>query len=110
MEDTGMRKIIRKFTGEEKARYITEYRELQETNNITLAKFAERAGLSRHTLSNWLYYNGNGNNPCALVKVGNAAPLPVATSPPEVRIEYFNAVIRTDLNHLASVLRIIRNA
>lgn len=105
-----MRNIKRKFTDEEKARYLAEYRALQESENITVIGFAARVGISHHTFSNWLYYNGNGNNPCALVKVGNAAPLPVATSPHEVRIEYFNAVIRTDLDHLASVLRIIRNA
>lgn len=110
-EDTGMRKIIRKFTEEEKARYLAEYRALQETENITLVKFAERAGLSRHTFSNWLYYTGPGTSPGALVKIGNAAPPPPVAAPPsEVRIEYFNAVIRTDLSHLASVLRIIRNA
>lgn len=105
-----MRKITRKFTQEEKAKYLAEYRVLQESENITLVKFAERVGLSYHTFSNWLYYKGPGDNPGALVKVLNTAPPPVAEPPCEVRIEYYNAIIRTDLSHLASVLRIIRNA
>lgn len=98
----------RKFTNQEKERYLAEFKALQEAEHVTVDGFAARAGLSKHTFSHWLY-NRHGNKPGALVKVGNAA-LPVAAPHTEVRIEYFGATIRTDLDHLSSVLGIIRNA
>lgn len=105
-----MARKTRKFTEQEKLRYLAEFKELQKTEDITIIGFAERAGISHYTFSNWLYRD-RGNVPGTLVKVGKAPPPVVVAAPPvEVRIEYFDAVIRTDLTNLASVLSIIRNA
>ncbi len=101
-----MAKTIRKFSDQEKMRYLTEYKALRMAEGITVEGFAARAGLSHHTFSNWLY-GARGTDSGTLVRIGDASA-PAARV--EVSIEYFGAVIRTDLDHLASVLGIIRNA
>jgi len=106
MEEHHMAKTIRKFSDQEKMRYLAEYKALRMAEGITVEGFAARAGISHNTFSNWLY-GARGTNSGALVRIGNASAAPPRV---EVSIEYFDAVIRTDLDHLASVLGIIRNA
>ena len=103
-----MAKTIRKFSDQEKMRYLAEYKALRMAEGITVEGFAARAGISHHTFSNWLY-GARGTDSGTLVRIGDASA-PAAPPRAEVSIEYFGAVIRTDLDHLASVLGIIRNA
>lgn len=103
-----MAKTIRKFSDQEKLQYVAEFKALQEAEGITVEGYAARAGISHHTFSHWLY-GSHDAGPGALVRVGHAAA-PVRAPQAEVTIEYFQAVIRTDLAHLASVLRAIRDA
>ena len=50
MEEHHMAKTIRKFSDQEKMRYLAEYKALRMAEGITVEGFAARAGLSHHTV------------------------------------------------------------
>ena len=98
----------RKFTDQEKIQYLKTFRALQESENITVNEFAARVGLKKYTFTNWLYRR-KAPIPSSLIKIENPV-LPAGIPCSEIRIEYYHAIITTDLNTLASVLRMIKNA
>ncbi|MCF7941244.1 MAG: hypothetical protein K9M84_06515, partial [Spirochaetia bacterium] len=94
----------RTFTDQEKLQYLSSYRALKESENITIKDFTARAGLSKYTFTHWLYPRV-ANQPGALIRIDNPTTSADRISGSQISITYHDAVITVELSMLGTVLR-----
>jgi hypothetical protein len=97
----------RSFTDQEKLQYLSSYRALKESENITIKDFTTRVGLSKYTFTHWLYPRP-ANQPGALIKIDKPTPSAGKISGSQISITYHDAVITVELSMLGAVLRMIK--
>ena len=94
------------YSSEERTMFMKEYKNRQESENISVSAFAREKGINEYTFSNWLYRRKPINS-----RSGNFVKVKADTSnvTGSVSVEYYGARIEVSLLQLASVLKAVRD-